>query len=83
MAGFIGLPNPIFDAANYNPTLLPSFLYNLLISYKRLGDELVKALSKSVEVDGVMDDEMEGGIERPTPLPDHAAVFQRSYSFVT
>jgi ribulose-5-phosphate 4-epimerase/fuculose-1-phosphate aldolase len=82
-AGFLGPSSPIFNAADHYSALPPNFPHNLLISHKRLGDELAKVFSKSVEVDGVMDDEEEGEMATLASVPDHAVVFQRGHGFVT
>jgi ribulose-5-phosphate 4-epimerase/fuculose-1-phosphate aldolase len=71
MAGFLGSPNPIFDAADHYSALPSTFAHNLLINHKHLGDALAKSFSSSSEMDGIAN------------LPDHGAVFQRGHGFVT
>jgi ribulose-5-phosphate 4-epimerase/fuculose-1-phosphate aldolase len=71
MAGFLGSPSPIFDAADCYSALPPRFARNLLINHKYLGDALAKALNDSSQMNGISN------------LPHHAVVFQRGHGFVT
>jgi len=71
MAGFLGVPSPIFDAAHHYPSLDPSTPQNLLITDTRLGDALARTFGAS------------SGRNGTAMLPTHNAVFQRGHGFVT
>lgn len=77
MAAFLGQYLPIFDAANYYPSLPQSTPQNLMITNRYLGDALAekfcgpREMNGSPEVDGLDD------------LPSYSTVLQRGHGFTT